>query len=92
LNCPKCGEPLEIRVVSTIPQPTSKAPTDPIKPKSIEAVKAALGDDAKYLNFSQEGDTIVIKVKHYLKTEFDRINAAIVGLGGRYIRGVGWEI
>jgi hypothetical protein len=65
------------------------------KPNSNMMEEEFSADQRKLLNFSVEGDFLIVKPVRFLKAEWDDINEVVRSIGGRWVKGdiiSYWEI
>ncbi len=96
---PVAAQKLEAKPVLT-PKPEMIAPRKPLerprpKPNTHMMEEEFSDDQRKLLNFSVEGDFLIVKPVKFLKAEWDDINEVARSIGGRWVKGdiiSYWEI
>jgi hypothetical protein len=75
-------EPKPVAVAKPVEKPRAQADQD------VRGVEEEFSPEQReLLNFSVDGDYVVIKPIEYLKTEWNEINTIIKSLGGRWVKG-----
>ena len=94
---PETGSKLEPK-----PAATSKLVSKPIEKPSVQTSQDVKGVEEEFspeqrelLNFTVDGDFVVVKPIQYLKAEWNEINNVVKSIGGRWVKGdiiSYWEI
>ena len=84
-SVPAPAEASPATIQAPVPPQLVRQANQPTGRKTVEGVKAALGEDADLLSFDIKGEYITMKPKEFLRGSFGRIAGKVRGIGGEYI-------